>query len=911
MANVLWYEVVRCHLQTLIRAFTASTTKWSRYVPTWANVLVFTCLFLVLIISTACCDTIKIGVLANRGDEKCLQMWGPTAEYLSNRLPGHKFEIVPLSFDKISAAVRNEEVDFLLANPSIYVDMETEYAISGIATLRSKYSNVYPLFGGVIFTRADNPGIFKLRDLTGRTFMAVHETSLGGWEVALREFKKSGIDPRKDFASLLFSDNHETVIHAVLDGKVDAGTANTDVFGSLMQNGTVHPGDFRILAPEGLNINRDDFPYPVSTRLYPNWPFSKLRKTPEDLAVQVAISLLAMTGDTEAAKAGDYKGWSYPLNYKDIRDLKKELGLGIYKDFEKASVAIFLQKNRGEVILVLVIMLISLSASIVLTYLYRRSKRGESVLRETQEALRQSEVWYRSVIDYTYNWEYWMDEDGNFLYVSPSCRRITGYGPKDFINDKELLYKIIHPDDLKLFRDHLHTITEGGEVIPIEFRIITAEGVEKWIGHVCQSVSSGDGKIRGRRVSNRDITDRKRIEKEREHLGMQLLQAQKMEAVGQLASGIAHDFNNVINAITGYSHLLADSLSRDHPVRSYVVEIIEATERAAEVTGSLLAFGRKQAMNVKPLDMNEVLRKFNKLIPRIIGDDIEVSIFSKDKEVLCMADAGRIDQVLLNLVNNARDAMPKGGHLTLGAEIAEMDESFIKVHGYGLPGAYALVTLSDTGIGMNKDVMEKIFEPFFTTKEAGKGTGLGLAMVYGIIKQHGGFINVYSEPGEGTTFRIYLPSVQSNIEILSREIEQNPRPGTEAILVAEDDNALRKLTDIVLTQHGYQVVLTCNGQEAIDKFIENKDALRLVVLDMIMPQKSGKEAFDEMRNVKPDIKCIFLSGHTADRIDKQSLEDKNIKLLLKPVSPKELLKQVRDLLDKENRGPQESPSCAP
>ncbi len=980
------------------------------------NILIIVVLLLILMINAGYCDVVRIGVLANRGDEKCRLMWDPTADYLSNKLPGYTFKIVPLSFEGIPAAVKNEEVDFLLTNPSIYVDLEVQYGISRIATLKSKYTKVYPLFGGVIFTRADNPNIFKLKDLIDKKFVAVNETSLGGWEVALRELKKAGIEPHRDFARLFFSSNHEAAIRAVLDAEADAGTANTDVFADLVQNGVINLKDFRIIVPEGLNISKDDFPYPVSTRLYPYWPFSKLRKTPEDLATKVAITLLAMNTDNAAASAADYKGWSYPLNYQDIHELKKELNLGVYRDFNKTSMLMFLREHKGETFLGLLTFLISLTSSIVLAYLYRRSKSAEKALRqseekfskafrtvpaalsisslsdgryievndtfirdrgytrediigqkatelnmwvqpekrvemlselqgsgkvltnkevkfstkmgeirtmlwsaelmefggeknlvaisqditqlrEIQEALRKSEEWYRSVIDYTYNWEYWIDDDGNFLYVSPSCKRITGYNPEDFMKDKELLYKIIHPDDMQIFRDHLHILSERGEVVPIDFRIIDAEGKEKWIGHVCQGVTGNNGEICGRRVSNRDVTDRKEIEKERAGLQVQLMQSQKMEAVGQLASGIAHDFNNIVHAISGYANLLYDKLSAEDAAREYLIEILELADRATEVTHSLLAFSRKQLMNVKTLDLVDVLGRFGKLVPRIIGEDIDVNVKFPVGKVICMADASQIGQALLNLVNNARDAMPKGGKLTLRVELVELDNSFIKAHSFGTPGSYALVSVSDTGAGMEEEIIARIFEPFFTTKEAGKGTGLGLAMVYGIIKQHNGYINVYSEPGQGTTVRLYLPAVKSDKEMPARTVEHLPHGGTEVLLVAEDDDALLKLSKIILTQDGYEVIAARDGQEAIDKFIENKDRIQLVLLDMVMPRKNGKEALAEMRKINPEIKGVILSGYTADRLNQENAREGNINLLFKPISPKYLLRKIREILD--------------
>ena len=252
----------------------------------------------------------------------------------------------------------------------------------------------------------------------------------------------------------------------------------------------------------------------------------------------------------------------------------------------------------------------------------------------------------------------------------------------------------------------------------------------------------------------------------------------------------------------------------------------------------------------------------------------------------------------MNLATNARDAMPHGGRLALSTECMELDKSFIRTYGYGKLGRYALISVSDTGVGMSKDTTAKIFEPFFTTKEIGKGTGLGLAMVYGIIKQHNGYINIYSEPGKGTTFNIYLPAAESKEEETVKTIESLVSGGTETVLVTEDNEKLRKLSEIILRAEGYKVILAQDGEEAIEKFVENKDRIHLVLLDMIMPKKGGKEVYDEIKKVKPDMKVIFVSGYTADRIDKESLIGTNVKFMFKPVLPKDLLQNVREMLDK-------------
>lgn len=337
----------------------------------------------------------------------------------------------------------------------------------------------------------------------------------------------------------------------------------------------------------------------------------------------------------------------------------------------------------------------------------------------------------------------------------------------------------------------------------------------------------------------------------------------------------------------------------DDPLRENVDQILVSADMAAEVTHSLLAFSRKQILNPKPININAMMKRFEKLLSRLIGEDIELSTNFIDKEVISMADAGQIEQVLLNLATNARDAMPHGGHLTLETQLVELDDTFIRVHGYGEPGMFAVISVSDTGSGMEKETMAKIFEPFFTTKEAGKGTGLGLAMAYGIIKQHNGYINVYSEPERGTTFRIYLPAIKSTEEVIVKTaIEPLPSRGNETILAAEDDGALRELFSMILQEYGYEVILAKDGEEAIKKFMDNKDKIQLVMLDMIMPKISGKEVYDRIKKMRPDIKTLFSSGYTADRIDKDSMLKEGFDFIMKPVSPKDLLKKIREILDK-------------
>ncbi|MBI5073901.1 MAG: PAS domain S-box protein [Nitrospirae bacterium] len=391
----------------------------------------------------------------------------------------------------------------------------------------------------------------------------------------------------------------------------------------------------------------------------------------------------------------------------------------------------------------------------------------------------------------------------------------------------------------------------------------------------------------------RDISESKKLED-------QLRQAQKMEAIGQLAGGIAHDFNNILSAIMGYGHLLLMKMADNDPLRNYVDQTLEASERAATLTHSLLAFSRKQTISLKLINMNELVKRFEKFLLRLIREDIEFKTVCADEDITVMADTGQIEQVLMNLVANARDAMPDAGKLTIRTGRVHIEDEFMKIDGHGKAGEYALITVSDTGIGMDEKTREKIFEPFFTTKEQGKGTGLGLAMVYGIVKQHDGYVTAYSEPGQGTTFKIYLPFVRphAGVEITEERKEAAPvRGGTETVLVAEDDEALRKLASTVMGQFGYTVIEAVDGEDAVLKFMENRDRIQLIILDAIMPKKNGKQVYDEISSLSPRIKTLFTSGYTADVISPKGVLEKDMHFILKPVSPIDLLKKVREILD--------------
>jgi len=476
---------------------------------------------------------------------------------------------------------------------------------------------------------------------------------------------------------------------------------------------------------------------------------------------------------------------------------------------------------------------------------------------------------------------------------------MLGYRPDEIEHHVRSWKSLVHPNDLpdvlNVFKEHL----EGRRSLyQIEYRMRSKSGKWRWIldrGRVVER-SEGGKPLRMAGTAT-DITEQKRIAEEKKQLEKQLIQAQKMEAVGQLAGGIAHDFNNVLTAIVGYGNLLLMKIESDDFLKQYAGQILAAAERGASLTKSLLAFSRRQDMNPEAVGLNEIIRNLQKLLERLIGEDIELTTALSDREPVIMADSGQIEQIIMNLVTNARDAMPEGGRLSIRTETIEQLAASEPYPGLDKPGRFALLSISDTGTGMEQSVQEKIFEPFFTTKEVGKGTGLGLAMVYGIVQQHGGHITVSSSKGSGTTFSIYLPVHKGTPSVKPTKESGVVGSGTEAILIAEDDESIRDLTRKVLEGNGYRVITAVDGDDAIEKFREQPENIRLLILDLILPKRTGKDVFSIISEMNSAIEVLFISGYTAEILEQKKLLNAQSNFLPKPVTPKLLLQKVRNILD--------------
>jgi PAS domain S-box-containing protein len=519
--------------------------------------------------------------------------------------------------------------------------------------------------------------------------------------------------------------------------------------------------------------------------------------------------------------------------------------------------------------------------------------------KAAEEALRTSEANYRAIFDAANDAIIVHDiETGKILDVNRRMCEMYGYTRDEALCLTSDLTGSGVPDwSREGAAERMRKVTDGEPQI-FELPALSKDGREFWVEVSLKRAVIG-GTERLLEVV-RDISVRKRAEAERDRLEEQLRQSQKMEAVGQLAGGIAHDFNNILTAIIGYTHLILLKMTGDNQPGHYVQQILAAAERAAGLTQGLLAFSRKQVINPQPVELNGIVRNVRKFLERIIGEDIEQQISLDERDLVVMADTGQMEQVLMNLATNARDAMPEGGVLRIDTSVFEVERNLPALPGGAEPLRYACLSVTDTGSGIDEKGRERMFEPFFTTKEVGKGTGLGLSIAYGIVKEHNGYIAVESEEGQGTTFRIYLPLIPSRGPNEDNHQPFLPPRGVETVLVAEDDDEVRRLHRSLLEECGYSVIEAVDGQDAVDLFSANEDRIHLIILDVVMPKKNANEAFEEIRRLRPGVRTIFMSGYSADVINKKGFVDEGFAFVEKPIIPLSFLKKVREVLDQRN-----------
>jgi two-component system cell cycle sensor histidine kinase/response regulator CckA len=523
-----------------------------------------------------------------------------------------------------------------------------------------------------------------------------------------------------------------------------------------------------------------------------------------------------------------------------------------------------------------------------------------------ESKLRENEKWLATSLKSIGDAVIATDIHGLITFMNPVAENLTGWRQGEatgkLLNE---VFKVFAEEPGTLSGDPGTHRVKGGVISGLRNHLVLVakDGREVPIDECASPIKDSWGKALGAILIFHDMTERRKADQERAALQEQLRQSQRMEAIGQLAGGIAHDFNNLLTIIKGYSQLSRLELKEGGTVRGYIEDIEKATERAANLVRQLLAFSRRQVMEMKIIDLNALARDLDKMLRRIIGEDIELITLLADDLGRLKADLGQIEQVILNLAVNARDAMPQGGKLIIETANVELDEAYARSHIAVIPGCYVMLSVTDTGAGMTPEIKERMFEPFYTTKGKEKGTGLGLSTVYGIVKQTGGNIWVYSEPGRGTTFKIYLPRVDEPLEeVRTRQAAKDIARGGETVLIVEDEMEVRRLAVRILERQGYKVLEASHGDDALQVCKEYEGQIPLLVTDVVLPGMSGRKLAERLRSLHPRMKVLYMSGYTDKAIVHNGELEEGMNFIQKPFSMENLARNVRDVLNQQEGG---------
>ncbi len=827
--------------------------------------------FATVLSTAAVAHDIHIGVLAHRGKETALRMWTPTAAYLARTIPEHRFEIIPLDFNQIGPAVGSGQVDFVISNPEIYVNLEAQYRVSRIATLKNMTSKgAYKEFGGVIFTRADRKDIKDIHDLKGKSVMAVEASSLGGWTMAWREIKAAGLDPYRDFAGLTFGGTHDDVVYAVRDRKADVGTIRSNTLERMSDEGKIKREDYYV-----INRQKDDgeFPFAVSTRLYPEWPFAKVRHTSDDLAESVAIALYKQSADDPASKAAHLEGWTIPLDYELVHMLMKELRIGVYKDYGKITVTSVMRQYGYWFVTILLVL------AMYWNYLLRKRvrKRTLSLQQEleerrrleqqlkllSEEALVASEQRFKTLFENLADPVYISNMSGKIVAANAQASTELGYSNEEFLALGILDLDAVHTTPEKISEyfgnlskfkamtfETIHRRKDGSQFpVEVNVRLVDFDGQPAVMGVA------------------RNITERKQAEEERLMMEQQLLHTQKLESLGVLAGGIAHDFNNILTAIIGNADLALMRINKESPAVDNLHRIEQSASRAADLAKQMLAYSGKGKFMVESLDINKLVEEMLHMLEVSISKKAVLRLNFTRPLPAVEADATQIRQIIMNLVINASEAIgDKSGVIAITTGCMDCDDSYLKdvwLDENLSGGLYSYLEVADSGCGMDKDVMEKLFDPFFTTKFTGRG--LGMAAVLGIVRGHHGAIKVYSEPGKGSSFKILFPASGRPAEIFNSESDRDEWRGSGTVLLVDDEETVRGIGTEMLKELGFEVITANDGRAGLDIF-KSRDDIAFVILDLTMPHMDGEQCFCELRRIKPDVRVILSSGYNENEV---------------------------------------------
>lgn len=727
---------------------------------------------------TASGEDIKIALRAHKGADKGLKKWQATADYLSEKIPAHRFILVPFENNSaLNQAVSRDEFHFCITNPASAVEHTIRYNAQPIATLVNKRQGKgYSKFGSVIFTRADRKDINHLADLKGKVFLGVDELGFGGWRVAWRELLRNKINPYHDFNEVRFAGgNQQKVVFAVRDGLVDAGSVRTDMLERLAKTGKINLSEYKVLGQK----KTEGFPFLHSTDLYPEWLFSITSEIDNKLKTQVISALYSMPADSVAAINGKYVGWISPMNYTPVDDLLKDLGVGPYT-IARMGPYRWLFERYGQIIFLVMFIFIILMFAVF--FVLRQNKR---------------------IAD----------------------------GQKQLLDEA----------------------------------------------------------------------------KRRETLELQLLHSQKIESLGQLTGGVAHDFNNMLASMLGFTELAlaTDTIQNDSKLNRYLNQVLTSGESAKILVNQMLAFSRSNEMidETETFPVFDVIEHSFEFLRPLIPSSIEISISKSEQDLLINANKGMIEQVIMNLCLNSKDAIEGNkGRISISSDVIILEKNICDSCHENMSGAYISIQIEDSGTGMGAVTKKRLFEPFFTTKEVGKGTGMGLSIVHGIIHNHNGHILVDSEIGNGTTITILLPPAIKSDDLSAPEFNSGDTIKSisltgKYIMVVDDDVSITNYVGELLKKYGAKVTVKNNSEDALSFFRNHHDEFDLVITDQTMPKLTGFEMAMSMLKISEDIPVILCTGYSEDVNEKIALEN-NIKVFLnKPVKSQDLLSAIYSIFN--------------
>jgi len=787
-----------------------------------------------------------------------------------------------VDIDSLKDAVINERLDFAFISPAAYVEVGLTKNLRILSTITQTNADGYsPWLAGAVFTRASRTDINSLADVRDKNVVALSEIALGGWLSAVREWQDLGIEPEKDFSSLVFNFSYADVVAAVCTGEMDVGVIAANTLPAYLDT---CPEELKVL-PQPRVTQDISFSPPHSTRLYPEVAFIMVGTHDEEFIRLLTRALLTIEHDSPVAQAVNVCGFTAPLPYTEVESLMQELGVGPFRDLNRMTIQQLLLDNITPITLVLLAIIAITSVGYINAHRLSRRVRATESFRKLVFEGSQIPMVIVNPENYTY------------LDMNKAAVELYGYKDKEELINMPLM-KLTDPEqDIdttveSAMEQTQQKVRENGEAT-FDWRHIRPDG-SKWTARIhLMALESPTGLLN--QATIQDITQQKIQEEERRNLEQQLAFSQRMESIGRLAGGIAHDFNNLLTIINGYCEVLMLEMS-DSQTKSVLEQIRKAGVRASELTQQLLTFSRRQAIRHIPVNINRMISESSEMMRSILGENSRLKLVLTTADCNVMSDPGQIQQVLLNLVVNAKDAMPHGGTLTLSTE-----EVFLTpANARGLEvaaGEYIQITAEDTGVGMNAKIRQHIFEPFFTTKED-SGTGLGLSTIYGIIRQSNGTIRVTSKEGEGSTFLILLPK-SSKAEASQDKVDNVKLPialDAFRIPVVEDQDDVREYVTSVLGNAGYSVMTAASGNEALALLKEQDENIHLLLTDVVMEGMSGGELAELFSQQYPDIPVLFMSGYPGDELARYGIRAGTRKFLAKPFSPTELLDRVGAIL---------------